>query len=217
MRYSVLLVAIIFSHHLFGQDYYSTNSKSFFEKGYVNDTAKLESLNVSLLQAAIFHATNLERSKKRQFKYDKNLEKGAVFHSLEMLTNNFFSHTNRKNKKYKTPALRAKKHKAKFAVVGENILDEIALNYTDNSLYDAKLTNSKYVYYDDKTGHKILELTYKNLAEKIVKSWMHSPGHKANILDKEYSHLGIGVAIVVDPYAKDDLPSVIVTQLFGGN
>ena len=58
------------------------------------DTAPCR-LNLELLQAAIFHATNLQRSKKRQFKYGKNLEKGAVFHSTEMLNKGFFSHINR--------------------------------------------------------------------------------------------------------------------------
>ena len=31
------------------------------------------------------------------------------------------------------------------------------------------------------------------LAAKIVKLWMDSPGHRANILDPEWSHLGVGV------------------------
>ncbi len=50
----------------------------------------------------------------------------------------------------------------------------------------------------------------------MVDSWMHSPPHKVNILSKDYTHLGVGVAIKKDPYATDDLPTVFVTQLFGG-
>jgi len=200
-----------------GQDYYSVSSKEFFEKGYAADTAHLESLNIKLLQAAIFHSTNLERSKKRQFKYGKNLEKGASFHSNEMLTKGFFSHVNRKNKKYKTPSHRAEKFKAKYTTVGENILEEIALDYKDNSLYDSELDNGGYLFFHHNNGKKIRELTYKELADKVVSSWMHSPGHKANILEKSYTYLGVGVVMKTNPYATDDLPTIFATQLFGGN
>ena len=169
------------------------------------------------MQASVFHATNLRRSKKRQFEYGKNLEKAATFHSEEMLKLGFFSHTNRKNRKYKNPSQRAEKFNAKYVVVGENILEEIAFNYKDNSLYDIEKEGGKFVFYHHNSGKKIRELTYKELAEKIVLSWMHSPGHKANILDKSYTHLGVGVAKVDNPYEKDELPIILITQLFGGN
>ena len=216
MKYSVFLFIILTASINLAQDYYSTSSKEFFEKGLADDTANLEDLNLELLQAAIFHATNMERAKKRQFKYGKNLEKGASFHSSEMLNNGFFSHLNRKNKKYKTPFHRAEKFKAKYAVVGENILEEIALDYKDNSMYDSELENGTYVFYHNNNGKKVRELTYKEIADKMVDSWMHSPGHKANILSKDYTHLGVGVAIKKSPYATDDLPTIFATQLFGG-
>ncbi len=90
MRYSVYIFMFLASFSSPAQNYYSTSSIKFFETGQASDTANLESLNIELLQAAIFHATNLERSKKRQFKYGKNLEKGASFHSTEMEVNGFF-------------------------------------------------------------------------------------------------------------------------------
>ena len=216
MKYSFLLFIILTVSISFAQDYYSTNSKEFFETSLANDTAKLESLNLELLQAAIFHSTNLRRSQKRQFKYGKNLEKGASFHSFEMESKGFFSHLNRKNKQYKTPFDRAEKFKANYVAVGENILEEIALDYKDNSIYDSELKNGLYVFYHHNNGKVVRELTYKELADKMVDSWMHSPPHKANILSKEYTHLGVGVAIKKSPYGTDDLPTVFATQLFGG-
>ena len=216
MKYSVYIFIFLASFSSPAQNYYSTSAMKFFETDLANDTAKLESLNMELLQAAIFHATNLERPKKRQFKYGKNLEKGASFHSTEMEAKGFFSHINRKNKKYKTPFDRAEKFKAKYTVVGENILEEIALDYIDNSVYDSELEKGVYVFYHHKNGEIVRELTYEELAIKMVDSWIKSPGHKANILSKAYTHLGVGVAIKKNPYAKDDLPRVFATQLFGG-
>jgi len=216
MKYSIFIFIILTAFISVAQDYYSTSSKEFFEKGLANDTAKLEALNLELLQAAIFHSTNLQRSQKRQFKYGKNLEKGGVFHSTEMLNKGFFSHINRKNKKYKTPFHRAEKFKANYVAVGENILEEIALDYKDNSMYDSEQKNGTYVFYHHNNGKIVRELTYKEFADKMVDSWMHSPPHKANILSKDYTHLGVGVAIKKSPYATDDLPTVFATQLFGG-
>ena len=216
MRYNFLLAIILIASINPAQDYYTGSSTEFFEKGFADDTANLEALNLELLQAAIFHATNLERSKKRQFKYGKNLEKGASFHSLEMLNKGFFSHVNRKNKKYKTPLHRAEKFKAKYAAVGENILEEIPLAYKDNSIYESELKNEVYVFRHHNNGKIILELTYKELADKMVDSWMNSPGHKENILKKSYTHLGVGVAIKQNPYAVNALPTIFATQLFGG-
>ena len=158
MRYSVLLFIILAASMNLAQDYYSISSKAFFEQGLADDTATLESLNLELLQAAIFHSTNLERSKKRQFKYGKNLEKGASFHSSEMESKGFFSHLNRKNKKYKTPFDRAEKFKANYITVGENILEEIALDYKKNSVYDSKLENGIYVFCHHNNGKRIRDL-----------------------------------------------------------
>jgi uncharacterized protein YkwD len=31
-------------------------------------------------------------------------------------------------------------------------------------------------------------------AQEVMNSWMNSPGHKANILSKSYTQIGVGVA-----------------------
>jgi hypothetical protein len=40
----------------------------------------------------------------------------------------------------------------------------------------------------------------ERLAEQIVSDWMHSPGHRANILGREFTHLGVGVV-----YERDEV------------
>jgi uncharacterized protein YkwD len=52
-----------------------------------------------------------------------------------------------------------------------------------------------------KTGYQFViigeNLAYGNFttAEDVVTAWMNSPGHRANILNKEYSEIGIGVRL----------------------
>ena len=84
-------------------------------------------------------------------------------------------------------------------------------------MFDSKLENNQYAFYHHHNGNQIRELTYAELAKKIVQSWMNSPGHKTNILEKEYTFLGVGISIIENPYNKDELPFVLATQLFGGN
>lgn len=46
-------------------------------------------------------------------------------------------------------------------------------------------------------------------AESVVRGWMSSPGHRANIMRPEFTHMGLGVS-----FSGSDYSSYIVTQIF---
>ena len=50
---------------------------------------------------------------------------------------------------------------------------------------------------------------------KAVEGWMHSPGHRANILRAEFAEVGVGVAYDA-PIAASRLRSAVYTTDFGG-
>jgi len=52
---------------------------------------------------------------------------------------------------------------------------------------------------------------------KTVSLWMHSPGHRANLLNKDWNKIGVSIAHVTDPvgYYKDYSEATIVTADFG--
>jgi uncharacterized protein YkwD len=52
---------------------------------------------------------------------------------------------------------------------------------------------------------------------KTVSLWMHSPGHRANLLSKDWNRIGVSIAHVTDPvgYFKDYSEATIVTADFG--
>jgi uncharacterized protein YkwD len=81
----------------------------------------------------------------------------------------------------------------KCRMVGENIYQ--------NNLYSRAITERKRTTYDWNSMEKITATT--------IKGWMDSPSHRQNIVDKAYTHEGIGVAI-----ASDD--KVYITQIFCG-
>ena len=52
---------------------------------------------------------------------------------------------------------------------------------------------------------------------EIVDHWMHSPGHKANILRGAFTEIGIGVAFDVPERVDDDAdPGATYVTTFGG-
>ena len=52
-----------------------------------------------------------------------------------------------------------------------------------------------------KTGENLGKLSPSpdaELAQRVVTGWMNSPGHRANLLDPGFTHIGIGVAVGAD-------------------
>lgn len=148
-------------------------SDDFYEKYNSDSFQKLEILKIKiekgnidypLLNAAIFYATNLQRTKykKTPFIFSKYLTKAAQDHSEDMVEYNFYSHTS-KVKGKKTMSDRLKLVGISNAFLAENIFNFF-----------------------------LKSPTYWSLAQGLVNGWMESKGHRANILNKNYEYLGCG-------------------------
>ncbi len=128
-------------------------------------------IDYSLLNAAIFYCTNLQRHKYKMIslKHSSALERAAQKHSKNMVKKNFYSHRNysRVNKTVKD---RLESEGIKGGYIGENIS------------WDFEKDPS-----------------YWSFALLVVKGWMGSPGHKRNILDKDFKYLGCSAYYYKDP------------------
>jgi uncharacterized protein YkwD len=136
------------------------------------------------LERRIFQLTNEARHKNGlpALDWDNSLAAKAREKSDDMLKNNYFSHTNPEGKTLKDRFQEEKPASYRtISQIGENIYMGDRLDYTT----------------DIKTQTRL-----------IVDSWMTSPGHRRNILDPKYTHLGVGVA------AKDKM--CYATQVFAG-
>jgi uncharacterized protein YkwD len=134
------------------------------------------------LERRIFQLTNEARRKHGlpSLDSDKDLAVKAREKSDDMLNNNYFSHTSPEGKTLKDRVQEEKP--ASFRTIsraGENIY-----------------MGSRFDYAVD----------VKTQARMIVDGWMTSPGHRRNILDPNYSRMGVGVA------AKDKM--CYATQIF---
>lgn len=122
-------------------------------------------LDHALLNAALFFATNAVRAKHKLplFQPSRALTVSAFGHSRDMTLQDFFSHQNPKDATKRTPWQRMEMQ----GVTGGHRAENIAM-LTVNGM------------------------TYLACADAIVKMWMNSPGHRANILNRNLTFLGCG-------------------------
>jgi uncharacterized protein YkwD len=120
------------------------------------------------IEQGIYRLTNEVRRKNRLSSLDKDeaLAAAARAHSDDMLRRNFFGHVNPDGQSMKERLPPVAA--ATVSRAGENIWSGSGQDYTDS----------------------------KRLVQIIVDSWMSSPAHRANLLNPEYTHLGVGVSLL---------------------
>ena len=84
--------------------YIEDSSSSFMSKEELLDTVKAKTINLDLLNAAIFHLTNIERNELNLpiLKFGSQLYESSQLHSNKMIQLDFFSHTNKFEKQWNT-------------------------------------------------------------------------------------------------------------------
>jgi len=121
---------------------------------------------LSQLEREIYHLTNDVRQKYRvsTLTWESSLGEVARNHSIDMLSRNFFSHVNPEGRSPHDRIIAG--YRFSLSMSGENIWSG--------------------------TGHESGETNL--LARTIVESWLSSPGHRKNLLNPEFTDIGVGVA-----------------------
>jgi len=133
-----------------------------------NPRGRLRIKHLREVERRIYQLTNAVRRKHHLSPLDKDnaLVATARAHSDDMLERKFFSHVNPDGT---TPQKRiAPAYSRTISRSGENIWGGHGYDYSDSKL----------------------------MARVIVDSWMSSPGHRANLLNPSYTHLGVGVSVL---------------------
>lgn len=192
------------------EEYGNFDYKSFYQREDVNQKIEVDDFDSSLLEAALFYATNeiRVRKKKAAFSFHKVLLKSSQIHSSEMEKHNFFDHSNRKNRRLRKLSQRIAKAGGGFLAFGENLALVNIYSLGKKGTYfvnkDGEIVNQK--------GSPLQIKTYKELAVYVVDEWMHSKGHRENVL-RDYTFLGCGVSNLIP--GKDGIPEILITQNFG--
>lgn len=144
---------------------YDTTAKMVSLYPEVDGEKKIESL--------LFKLTNIERQKKglKKLSFDRRLRIAARQHTNDMLNGKYLSHIS-VDKVSKTPLCRIYNSGLPILKVGENLAEDVGdliPVFSENNI--------------------------DSLAKRIVDGWMHSPGHRKNIMEPDFTHMGIGSII----------------------
>ena len=207
------------------KDYYSGYSLSnFFAIKMLKNQITKDTLDVDLLNSAIFYCTNQERIRFNisACEFHPVLRDSSIIHSAQMKMHDFFNHENHFNPQYKTLRDRVNsimtEKNSGFSCIGENISDYPILKTEGNKFVVKSLFNNQR-YYSIDGLREIHPFTYEELAREVVNGWMNSQGHRQNILNPQFKFLGCG-AVMYEKKNNSVSVSMIyfkITQNFGGN
>jgi uncharacterized protein YkwD len=153
-----------------------------------------DSVDLPLLDAAIFHRTNQERLAHHlpPFKFSDKLHDVAEGHSREMATLHYFDHVS-PTPENATMDERFKNNGLQPRLEGENIA---VLPAREMGSGEYIVTgNPPNEIYTDKQTHKVINYyAYAELADAFVTQWMNSPPHRAAILNPKFLYLAPAAA-----------------------
>jgi uncharacterized protein YkwD len=202
------------------KSYYSTyNLNTFFNIDALNEQISRNIANIHLLNAAIFYCTNYERYKLNipVCKFHEKLLEMSMLHSTQMNRYNFFSHENPYNSRYRTLQNRLESVYDNafkgFWSYGENIADYPLIKADERFVIKRIMDVERYFSVG---GRKILPCSYYEFAKTVVNGWMHSEGHRRNILNPEFMYLGCGCVAYERKETNHTMRYFKVTQNFGG-
>jgi len=159
----------------------------------VPSAGKRPSMTTEEMEKKVFTLVNRERRARGMalLARDEKLTVIARDHSSDMAGQGYFSHEGRTGE---TPSDRLRKKGISYRRSAENI-----------NLHPLV---KKTTYRGGK--RTIIYYSADELAASIVKSWMESEGHRANILTRQLERSGLGIAEGM----RDGIPYFYVTQVF---
>jgi uncharacterized protein YkwD len=197
--------------------YTSLAVDSFFNATAALQIIDIQKADVALIDMAVFFATNEQRLKRKlpAYRYHPTLREAALFHSIEMRDKRFFSHINKGDRENREPEQRIKnKGGESFTAFGENIIELPAYKLRPDERYDAVKNPDGTFTFLNLNGKPLRLMTYGEFGRAVVKLWMSSPDHKANVMSKDFTHLGCGSAFDEEPFQYKTLPQTLITQNF---
>ena len=205
------------SYNLLCQNWNSTMYEKYDYKTVVkyapaNYKIDTQNVDIPLLNALVFYETNRQRVLNHlpEFVFSSQLEKCAQGHSDDMNHYSFFSHTSVvKGKENMTDRL--KQVGLVNITCAENINNYYMMPFNNKPYYPPS-EKGRFEFVD---GKPIELFTYEEMAVALVDAWMHSPGHRANILNSALKRLGVGNSVYYKGEGIDRVPYVYSTQNFG--
>ena len=160
----------------------------------LQESIDLADYDRSLLAAAIYHETNRVRKEHgcRPLRHDPRLDEAADLQAGMAAMSGRYDHSNPLRGR-ETASDRAREAGLPEGVVAENIASTPALEIDPELGVSIQHHGNERIFRDPRTGRPPPAHTYASLARQVVAQWMGSPGHRANILNRELRVLGCSV------------------------
>ncbi len=187
--------------------YYTLPEDKVVESRVLETAVKPDSLDLHLLEWAVFYETNVQRGKLglQPLRYEGRLQREARAHCREMIELEYFDHTSPVTEN-ETVQKRLEQAGIKHGAGGENIAIHPATKKQDIVFRLAEGSEpEKYIWRNNGTSY-----TYQEFAADLVERFLHSAPHRRNILNRGYTFLGVGA--VPGRYNQTDV--FYVTQNF---
>jgi len=174
-------------------NYQEFDLDDFRSYGPANRILDFDNLDYPLLSAAIYYESNRMRMKngKKPFIYSRALEEAAFMHAKDMAELNFLSHENPYDREKRTPFQRMALFGVDGEYMAENIAEMFGIQYESGTPIMQPEKGEK-IFRTFSTGSVIENHTYISFSEALLRGWMKSPGHRANILNDNLKYLGCG-------------------------
>lgn len=178
----------------------------FWRQPAVDSRIDVAAFDRELMALAIFHETNRVREGLglRPFRLLPKLDEAA---DLEAAIGKVYqppSHTN------PFPMIGTPLQRVKYVGLNPGLVAE---NIALLSIYDVPAATGVAVvvkerkrrFVNPKTHEELRPATYRGFAAAVALAWMQSPGHRANIVNPEFRHLGCSVQPTVSLLGVDQL------------
>lgn len=163
-----------------------------------------------LLDEAVRYYTNRERCARNLIpvRRDTALIRAATIHSADMARLDFFAHES--PVPGRTSLIdRFQAAGVRFEAGGENLFRTSLYDFGPGRFYILDLAACRFSF--SPRGPDIPRHSYRSLARHLVEGWMQSPGHRENILARDWLRVGHGMAFRPDA---ENCGELFVTQEF---
>ncbi len=170
--------------------------------------------DANAINQAILAETNRQRASNRlpALQLSQQLNIAAQMHANDMVSQNFFSHTNPNDPTRAKMEQRIQLSGFRARSMAENIATSFGIQYVANT---PVYTGGPGVFMAQSGGPQIPAHTPASFATALVKQWMNSPGHRQNILSHN-TFLGVGVTFYPDQ-SFNGMMTAKAVQVFGSN
>lgn len=196
--FCILSVGFLGGSTLKSPDYIFQERDQFLSNPRLYQAINFKSVDYALLTAAIFHLTNDFRQKSGlpAFSYSKEAGQAAFGHAEDMVKHSFYGHVSPIRFR-RTLRDRLNRSGINPPYIGENICSTFGIQYEEGKKVKKPIQAGEFRYLSAKQ-ELIPPHSYFSLAQSMVNLWINSPGHRQNLLNPAFTHMGCGAYVYFD-------------------